>query len=355
MRRLWGALLVVVGGLFMASPLLLRGYDTYHQKVLMAEAPHPVRVGQDRTGSVPRLPQPALGTVMGTIRIPAIHVDAAFVQGTTESLLLGAPGHFDGSVLPGEDGLSVIAGHNATYFHFLNRLTPHDVILVTTQQGTFRFQETFHAIWPANAGLPNSSAPTLALEACYPLNALYFTPDRYIVFARLVKASPVAQVPTGPASVSPYQPAILPAIYHAYNLLLQDNNLPQGTLTYQGPVSSARLAAFIARGTPLSLVNAAVELVLAYQDTSQHGQVAWRNALFLAGNSADNPYGDHAQIQYIDRVNYVITLNGEAQPTAITVIAPDVLVNGQAMAIRWQMTIRGSHVYLTAVDARPLS
>ncbi|WP_053959764.1 class D sortase [Sulfobacillus thermosulfidooxidans] len=352
-QRLWGAGLIVLGGLLLLSPLLLHVYDRVTQNALLVEAPHPMLVKSRHVDLKPAAlePEPPLGTVIGTINIPAIHVNAAVVQGTTDSLLLGAPGHFMGSVLPGESGLSVIAAHNATYFHFLNRLTPQDPIIVTTQQGQFIFKETTQAIWPANANLPDSSAPTLALEACYPLNALYLTSKRDIVFAKLVKERP-ARTFASPKTLTTgsYYAHMDPVIAQQYNLHLADNNLPQGTLTYRSYASPNVYREFVTSEKPLELVSQAVHMILAYQDTSQHGQKHLLQSLFLPGQAPGvNPFWNATSVQYIDRVNYQITLNAQGIATAVTVNAPNVLVDTHHVAISWQITIIQHELYLDEV------
>ncbi|PSR27926.1 MAG: class D sortase [Sulfobacillus thermosulfidooxidans] len=357
-QRLWGAGLIVVGGLLLLSPLLLHAYDMVTQNALLVEAPHPALVKSRHVDLKPAAlePEPPLGTVIGTIDIPAIHVNAAVVQGTTDSLLLGAPGHFMGSVLPGESGLSVIAAHNATYFHFLNRLTPKDPIIVTTQQGQFIFKETSQAIWPANANLPDSSAPTLALEACYPLNALYLTSQRDIVFAQLVKERPArAFVSPKTLTTGSYSAHMDSVIAQQYNLHLADNNLPQGTLTYHNHAAPHVFRQFVTSEKPLELLSQAVHMILAYQDTSQHGQEHLLQSLFLPGQSPGlNPFWKMTLVQYIDRVNYQITLNAQGVATAVTVNAPNVLVDTHHVAITWRITIIQHELYLDKVTVQNL-
>ena len=78
------------------------------------------------------------GDPVARIQIGAIGVDAYVVAGTRVEDLKKGPGHFPGSVLPGQVGNSVIAGHRTTYgavFGDLDRVQPGDQVVVTIPTG----------------------------------------------------------------------------------------------------------------------------------------------------------------------------------------------------------------------------
>lgn len=84
-----------------------------------------------------------IGTPIGTIAIPAIGVQEVIVQGTTADALMEGPGHRRDTVMPGQEGTSVLVGRQATYggpFSGLASLKPGDKIVVVTGQGTSRYE-----------------------------------------------------------------------------------------------------------------------------------------------------------------------------------------------------------------------
>lgn len=83
------------------------------------------------------------GTPIGVITIEALGVEEVIVQGTTSSDLMEGPGHRRDTVMPGQEGTSVILGRQATYggpFSILSGLVPGDEIEVVTGQGTSRYE-----------------------------------------------------------------------------------------------------------------------------------------------------------------------------------------------------------------------
>lgn len=85
------------------------------------------------------------GTPIGFITIDtgSITLNEVFVQGTTADVLTNGPGHRRDTVMPGQEGTSVIMGRQATFggpFGSLNLLRPGDEIRVTTGQGESTFE-----------------------------------------------------------------------------------------------------------------------------------------------------------------------------------------------------------------------
>lgn len=85
------------------------------------------------------------GTPIGIISINTedVQVEEVFVQGTTGSTLTAGPGHRRDTVMPGQEGTSVILGRQATYggpFGYLAALEEGDVIKITTGQGVAKYE-----------------------------------------------------------------------------------------------------------------------------------------------------------------------------------------------------------------------
>jgi len=68
----------------------------------------------------------------GRLQIPAIELDAPFIEGIRLSTLDYGPGHWPGTAMPGELGNVVVAGHRTSHnadFRHLDRLQPGDQVI----------------------------------------------------------------------------------------------------------------------------------------------------------------------------------------------------------------------------------
>ena len=82
--------------------------DIKHLSRLKAEFHTALRHSRAASPKVP-------GGADGLIRIPAIGVDAAFVEGITDQALAEGPGHYPTTPMPGRGGNVAIAGHRTTH------------------------------------------------------------------------------------------------------------------------------------------------------------------------------------------------------------------------------------------------
>jgi sortase A len=152
-------------------------------------------------GSPP--PPPAEGDATARIRIPDIGLDKIVVEGVTLDDLKRGPGHYPETPLPGQPGNAAIAGHRTTYgapFGRINELEPGDEILVTTLQGTFRYEMIEQLIVEPDQVevLDDFGDNRLTLTACHPK---YSARQRIIVVATLVgEAAPAPQPAPAPAT-----------------------------------------------------------------------------------------------------------------------------------------------------------
>ncbi|MCY0907734.1 MAG: class D sortase [Sulfobacillus thermotolerans] len=298
--------------------------------------------------AAPLQDNPKLGQRCATLWIPSLHLKVPVVQGTAYGELLLAAGHYPGSVMPGQLGTSVIAAHNATYFRHLNQLRPGNRLIVTTSQGTFWFDVTGHEIVSDTAGLPVSPASTLDLEACDPLNALYLTPNRYIVESRLVRsvltdhATPRVLMP--PAS--PYHAMIPSFVTDHYSLSLQDNSLPMGTLRYQDAGTAADFT-YQQSVLPLQAATEAVNLWLAFKDASQVDNSSAMQALWT--HAVGNPYVNAKAIAFPGTLSLLFRLNASGQPLAITLRDPFVRINNQLFSVTMDTKFTGHTLFIRQV------
>ncbi|MFT7476062.1 MAG: sortase A [Verrucomicrobiales bacterium] len=78
------------------------------------------------------------GEAVARINLPTIDMTKIVVQGVKVEDLRNGPGHYRGTVFPGQRGNSGIAGHRTTYgapFNRIDELAPGDEIRVSTIQG----------------------------------------------------------------------------------------------------------------------------------------------------------------------------------------------------------------------------
>jgi sortase A len=152
--------------------------------------------------AAPPPPPPAGGDAVAQIRIPAIGVDKIVVEGVDVADLKKGPGHYPGSPLPGQTGNAAIAGHRTTYgapFNRIDELNEGDEILVTTVQGSFRYEVREQLIVaPDQVEVLDDFGDTrLTLTACHPK---YSARQRIVVVAAL-QGPTAAAAPTPPGPV----------------------------------------------------------------------------------------------------------------------------------------------------------
>jgi sortase A len=117
-------------------------------------------------------------------------VELIVLEGSSGRTLAFGPGHLAASVLPGENGNSVIAGHRDTHFGFLRHLRGGDGIRVEMPDGRGHlFRVVALDVVDSRRGsiLLDTEIPMLSLVTCYPFEAQEpGGPLRYVVSAELV-------------------------------------------------------------------------------------------------------------------------------------------------------------------------
>ncbi|HEX6261112.1 MAG TPA: class GN sortase [Woeseiaceae bacterium] len=121
---------------------------------------------------------------------PGGDVQLIVLEGGSGRTLAFGPGHLSVSVLPGERGNSIIAGHRDTHFQFLQFVRTGETIGVDLPDGRGHlFRVVGIDVVDSRRGsiLLDTEAPMLSLVTCYPFNARDAGgPMRYVVTAELV-------------------------------------------------------------------------------------------------------------------------------------------------------------------------
>jgi len=117
-------------------------------------------------------------------------VDLIVLAGGSGRTLAFGPGHLSASVLPGETGNSVIAGHRDTHFSFLRDVTVGEPLYVENIGGSKHVYEVIGIdVVDSRRGslLLDTDAAILSLITCYPFDQREAGgPLRYVVTAQML-------------------------------------------------------------------------------------------------------------------------------------------------------------------------
>ena len=117
-------------------------------------------------------------------------IELIVLSGGSGRTLAFGPGHMSASVLPGETGNSVIAGHRDTHFQFLKYLTVGESLLVEMPDGrNHLFRVIGLDVVDSRRGslTLDTDEPMLSLVTCYPFDAEDAGgPMRFVASAELI-------------------------------------------------------------------------------------------------------------------------------------------------------------------------
>lgn len=215
------------------------------------------------------------GVLAGVLTVPRLGVEAPVESGTTDAVLNDAVGHFDGSAWPGQSGTAVLLAHDVSYFGRLGSLVPGDRISYGSGCDTYTFTVIGHQVVKDGAPVPSLPGKAVVLDTCWPTDALWYTPDRYLVEAVESQVSVGSQATditkaAQPAFPTSFTSTASPAL-QATGLSLVDNEEPMGTLSIQGSPSSA----WSQSPAPLALEEAALEAYFGGYHAATATNPAW--------------------------------------------------------------------------------
>lgn len=117
-------------------------------------------------------------------------IELIVLAGESGRTLAFGPGHLSSSVLPGEQGNSVIAGHRDTHFQFLQLLNVGESLLFEMPDGRRHlYRISYLDVLDSRRGsiVLDTERPMLSLITCYPFNsARAGGPMRYVVTAEMI-------------------------------------------------------------------------------------------------------------------------------------------------------------------------
>ena len=125
------------------------------------------------------------GAPVARLLIPTIDLDEIVMEGVGPVELNGGPGHFPGSVLPGESGNSILSAHRDRHFRRVGELEVGDHIRTDTRTGSTEWVITERRIVSRDTpSLFQESEATLTLTTCWPLRYFGPAPDRLLIVAK---------------------------------------------------------------------------------------------------------------------------------------------------------------------------
>ena len=158
-----------------AGLLIHVGWDLWGTGLATARAQTKLRADLHEVFTHPRAHRlPVVpGGADGLIRIPAVHLDMAFVEGTGQDALAKGPGHYPNTPMPGAGGNVAIAGHRTTHlapFWAIDSLHAGDDVTLITRDGRFVYRVVWVGVAAPDADwvLAQTGVPSLTLTTCWP-------------------------------------------------------------------------------------------------------------------------------------------------------------------------------------------
>jgi sortase A len=126
------------------------------------------------------------------IEVPRLAKHIIALNGSSGQALAFGPGHVERTPEAGDAGTAVYAAHRDTHFAFLGDVKIGDELRITRIDGaTFRFRVTQTSVVRFDASGIDAAADGrhLVLSTCWPLDAKFSGPQRYLVYADIVDAA----------------------------------------------------------------------------------------------------------------------------------------------------------------------
>lgn len=141
--------------------------------------------------STPAAGEMAPGARIGRLEIPRAGVSALVFEGIERDHLARGVGHLPASVLPGQGGDVVIAGHRGGFFRGLRHVRPGDLVALSTTAGERVYGVESVAIADPPAALPaHRGTETLTLVTGFPFHESSPATHLLVIVARPVDDSP---------------------------------------------------------------------------------------------------------------------------------------------------------------------
>ncbi|MGO9196477.1 MAG: class D sortase [Acidimicrobiales bacterium] len=299
-----GWVLTVVGVLLVGAAAVGVGYPLWWQHRSAAGGQHllhetlssqPPATGVPHSKTCrPTLPSASSASdhLAGILEVPKLQLRAPVLQGLGDPVLNVAVGHDPASPWPGEAGESVVEAHDVSYFSGISSLKPGSQVLWRDACAETVFEVTAtEVVTPGTVLHPPPNDRGLALVTCYPTDALFWTPTRYVVLTALVSTRTTTSEANAPQTVT-HLIVPAPAALVAEGLTLQDNPILLGTMSITGTPSPRW------RQGPAALdVDAdALESFFGAEKAIAQGNVGWWRDLAVPGLAMPAAWSDASRL-----------------------------------------------------------
>lgn len=296
----------------------------------------------------------------GLLEIPAIGLVAPVEQGVDDAALNVAVGHLTNSVWPGEAGNAVLEAHDVSYFVNIDKLKTGDLIRYSTPCFTDVFSVQSHQVVTQGSPVYNTSTPSITLVTCWPTNALWFTPQRYLVTAshllNVTRTGPqgigagagAASIQVPASAAAPTVPA--PTALASEGLTLATFSIPMGPLTIAGQPD----ASWVQGPGPLAVEGSAVEAFIAGVRSLTQNRTDWWNAI-APGVPRPPAMVGSALPSYTQHLAVTVTTNKSTPSTVAMTTAVGITGGGAPgpYSLNVTATITGAQILITAWTLTP--
>ncbi|HTX62027.1 MAG TPA: class D sortase [Acidimicrobiales bacterium] len=270
--------------------------------------------------------------VHGLLEIPSLDVVAPVEQGDGDAELAVAVGHDPYSSWPGNEGNAVLLAHDVSYFSTIDRLKSGDTIRYVTPCTTYVFRVSSHAIVTAGSPVYDTATPTVTLVTCWPTDALWFTPDRYLVTATEVSKGRTGRSPKEYRTASSPPAVPVPSALASQGVTLATYSLPMGTFTLAGAPNKS----WAQTTSPLLVDGSAVEAFIAGVRALTEDHLGWWRAI-APGVSPPAPLVGAQNPGYLTATN--VTEHAKGVTVSAVTLTNTVTVAGGGRPGRYTMTV----------------
>ena len=270
--------------------------------------------------------------VKGLLQIEKIGLTAPVEDGVDDAELDVAVGHLPGSVWPGDTGNAVLEAHDVSYFVNISQLVAGDTVRYVTPCITYTFTVKSHSVVHEGTPVYNTSTPTLTMVTCWPTNALWFTPQRYLVSAALTSSTLTRSA--GQSYVaSQGSPAVpVPAPLAAQGVTLDTYSVPMGAMALEGTPDQQ----WAQSTNPLLVESSAVKAFIAGVRALTENRLDWWSAVAPNVTPPAALVGAHNP-SYLNSLNVTITAAG-MQATSVA-LSTEVSVSGGSAPGHYAMQV----------------
>ena len=268
----------------------------------------------------------------GIIEVPALQLKAPVLQGLTDPVLNVAVGHDPSSPWPGGPGEAIVEAHDVSYFSGIDSLKKGDSVVWrdACHEWTFRVISS-EVSTPGVLLYPPHNDVGLALITCYPTNALFWTPDRYVVETQLVSTAKSDQGQPVPVII-PHLRVPAPPDLVAQGLTLQQNALLLNSLEVTGsPTPGWRQGP-----APLDVWAVALESYIGAEKAIEQQNRTWWTDLTAPGVAMPSLWSNDARISVnVDVVGtsvHSVTLSSSAVTVVLEVRSGELLITQVSVA-----------------------